>query len=163
MRAAWRPTGGDRRKVGREGIAEVPLCSLQAAAAAQGLREGDPAAVIVGPAAAVPSAERLATLLGLVSAGSLPLSAISVHAYGRGALQRNVAVVSQALRDASLELPIHLHPAGLQAGRQASASASPAQRPLVHSTRHRTAELPNAPPPRAVWRFNSALFLCRVP
>ena len=80
-----------------------------AAAAAKGLKAGDPNCTIIGPAAAVPTPERLAGLLQLVKSGQLPLNGLSVHAYGAGAWQTNVEILKAALEKASVKLPIHLN------------------------------------------------------
>ena len=82
----------------------------QAVAAAQGLKEGNPSSVIIGPAAAIPSAERLRSLLALVSSGELPLDALSIHAYGAGVWQDHARIAKDALAVAGLDhLPIHIN------------------------------------------------------
>eukprot|EP01047_Picozoa_sp_COSAG01_P075640 COSAG01_NODE_13024_length_1648_cov_1.381536_1_plen_103_part_10 len=82
----------------------------QAVSAAQGLKEGDPSSVIIGPAAAIPSAQRLRSLLALVSSRELPLDALSVHAYGVGVWQDHAQVAKDALAAAGMgHLPIHVN------------------------------------------------------
>ena len=84
-----------------------------AVAASEGLRSGDPDACIIGPAVAIPSAQKLESFLTLVSNGTIPLHALSVHAYGQpiiGPWQKNLALAQQALDEAGLpSLPIYIN------------------------------------------------------
>jgi hypothetical protein len=93
-----------------------------AVAAAQGIKAGDPDAVIIGPAAAIPSAGRLASVLQLVKSKQLPLSALSVHAYGAGAWQRNVGIAKAALASAGVDIPIHLNEVNVLSGSDPTAA-----------------------------------------
>ena len=51
-----------------------------AEAAAAGLREGDNTATIIGPAAAIPTVDRIGSFLDMVDKAGLPLAAVSIHA-----------------------------------------------------------------------------------
>lgn len=84
-----------------------------AIAASEGLRDGDPDARIIGPAMAIPSADKLDAFLSLVSNGTIPLHALSIHAYGQpiiGPWQTNLVLAQKALDKAKLSsLPIYIN------------------------------------------------------
>jgi hypothetical protein len=92
-------------------------------AAAQGIKSGDPDAIIIGPAAAIPSADKLASLLKLVKTEQLPLDALSIHAYGAGIWQKHVKIAKDALAAASVQLPIHLNEVNVIDGGDPTAAA----------------------------------------
>jgi hypothetical protein len=67
-------------------------------AAAQGVLDADPAAQIIAPAAAVPGAARLASLLQVAGEGRVGMAAVSVHAYGgEGVWRPHVQVAADAI------------------------------------------------------------------
>ena len=82
-------------------------------AAASAIRDVSTYNCIIGPAAAVPTVEKLGQFLSFVDAHNLPLCAISVHAYGSsGQWQANLAVTKQALREGPARFastPIHIN------------------------------------------------------
>jgi hypothetical protein len=74
------------------------------AAAAKGVRAGDPAARIIGPAMALyptnstPEHKKLATFLAFVGQNKLPMDALSIHAYGAANWRTHLRVARQALK-----------------------------------------------------------------